>query len=81
MQNARCGCETRKRRQAEGIAIAKKSGIYTGRKPDLKRSEVIRTLRETEPVLPEDRGNDRLLSRDSVPGSQRKMNRMSRYDI
>ncbi|MBQ1872799.1 MAG: hypothetical protein II152_03445 [Succinivibrionaceae bacterium] len=46
MQNARCGCETRKRRQAEGIAIAKKSGIYTGRKPDLKRSEVIRTLRK-----------------------------------
>jgi len=38
--------ETRKRRQAEGIAIAKKSGIYTGRKPDLKRREVIRTLRK-----------------------------------
>ncbi len=36
----------RKRRQAEGIAIAKKSGIYTGRKPDLKRREVIRTLRK-----------------------------------
>lgn len=46
LQNARDDYETRKRRQAEGIAIAKKSGIYTGRKPDLKRSEVIRTLRK-----------------------------------
>lgn len=46
LQNARDDYETRKRRQAEGIAIAKKSGIYTGRKPDLKRREVIRTLRK-----------------------------------
>lgn len=46
-----------------------------------KNGNEITEAQETEPVLPEDRGNDRLLSRDSVPGSQRKMNRMSRYDI
>lgn len=37
--------ETRRNRQAQGIELAKKEGIYKGRKADISKHELIRSLR------------------------------------
>ena len=46
LQNARDDYETRRRRQAEGIVLAKAAGKYKGRPANLKRIETIRKLRK-----------------------------------
>lgn len=46
LQAARDDYETRRERQREGIEIAKRSGRYTGRKPDLAHHRRIVGLRE-----------------------------------
>lgn len=48
LQNARDDYETRRRRQSEGIAIAKAAGKYKGRPADQKRLEAIRKLRKQD---------------------------------
>lgn len=46
LQTARDDYELRRERQREGIAIAKREGRYTGRKPDLAHHRRIVSLRE-----------------------------------
>ena len=46
LQSARDDYETRAQRQREGIALAKREGRYTGRKPDLAHHRRIIGLRE-----------------------------------
>ncbi|WP_242120341.1 recombinase family protein [Sphingomonas lacusdianchii] len=46
LQTARDDYETRRERQREGIEIAKRTGRYTGRKPDLAHHRRIVALRE-----------------------------------
>ncbi len=45
LQMAHDDFETRRERQAQGIALAKKKGVYTGRKADDGKHELIRNLR------------------------------------
>ncbi|ARS53524.1 recombinase family protein [Kushneria konosiri] len=45
LQMARDDYEERRRRQLEGISLAKKKGLFTGRRPDKVLHERIRTLR------------------------------------
>ena len=45
LQMAHDDYETRRERQEQGIAIAKQKGVYTGRKADASRHELIRSLR------------------------------------
>lgn len=45
LQMARDDYETRRERQAQGIALAKEKGRYTGRKADNNKHEQIRSLR------------------------------------
>jgi DNA invertase Pin-like site-specific DNA recombinase len=45
LQMAHDDYETRRERQEQGIAIAKQKGVYTGRKADTSRHELIRSLR------------------------------------
>ena len=46
LQSARDDYETRRERQREGIALAKRAGRYAGRKPDLAHHRRILALRE-----------------------------------
>jgi len=45
LQMAHDDYETRRERQEQGIALAKQKGVYTGRKADASRHELIRSLR------------------------------------
>lgn len=45
LQMAHDDYETRRERQEQGIALAKQKGVYTGRKADASRHELIRNLR------------------------------------
>ena len=47
LQMSRDDYETRRERQEQGIAIAKKKGAYKGRKADTSRHELIRSLRSS----------------------------------
>lgn len=50
LQTARDDYETRRARQKQGIAVAKESGKYIGRKPDLKLHDRITELRKTNSI-------------------------------
>jgi DNA invertase Pin-like site-specific DNA recombinase len=47
LQMAHDDYETRRERQEQGIALAKQKGVYTGRKADPSRHELIRSLRSS----------------------------------
>lgn len=53
LQMARDDYETRRERQAQGIALAKEKGVYTGRKADPDRRELILKLRGTKHSIAE----------------------------